>query len=128
MPNFWNTLATSDLERSRAFYKALGFDVRPGPDGVPCFTVHPNAGSTICMFVREAFETMIPGRQCDTSESQELVQSLGYDSRAEVDEVLQRARDAGAGGAGEGKEQPFGYAGGFTDPDGHVWAVLSFTR
>jgi len=128
MPSFWNTLATSDLERSRTFYTALGFEVRPGPDGVPCFTVHPNAGSTTCMFERDAFANMIPGRPCDTSESQELVQSLGYDSRAEVDALLQRARDAGAAWAGEGQDQPFGYAAGFADPDGHVWAVLSFTR
>lgn len=123
-PNHWNTLATTDVERSKAFYGALGFTVSAGPPGVPCFTVHPNAHTTICIFAAEAFPSMIFGEPVDAQRAQEVVQSLGYDSKAGVDAVLAAAREAGAPHLRAAAELPFGYAGGFSDPDGHVWAAL----
>ncbi|MBX3248120.1 MAG: hypothetical protein KF901_13155 [Myxococcales bacterium] len=124
MANYWTTFATGDLERSRGFYEALGFEVRPGPEGVPCFTAHPAEGATICFFAREAFAAMVPGEVCDAAHGQETVQSLGLGSRDEVDRLLARAESAGASRHTRASEQPNGYGGGFSDPDGHAWAVL----
>ena len=126
MSNYWTTFATNDLERSRSFYAELGLEVRPGPDGVPCFTVHPAEGATVCFFAREAFAAMVPGEVCDAARSQETVQSLGLESREEVDAILARAEAAGASRHSKASEQPYGYGGGFSDPDGHAWAVLHF--
>lgn len=120
---FWNTLAVRDLERARAFYAALGFLVEdlPVPDGIK---VQPDASSLLCLFRPEAFGSMIPGAICDTARSQEIVQSLSVETRDAVDELVARARESGGRALGEPQEQPFGYAGGFADPDGHVWSVL----
>jgi uncharacterized glyoxalase superfamily protein PhnB len=55
----------------------------------------------------------------------ECVLSLGTASDADVDELVKRAQDAGAEVLTEPRQQPWGCAGTFTDPDGHVWMVAS---
>lgn len=121
--SFWNTLATQDPQRSRSFYSALGFEVGDVPGGAG-ITVKPNESSFICFFGPEAFAATIPGEPCDASRAQEVIQSIAVDSREEVDALIGKVQAAGGQLVGEAKEQPFGYAGGFRDPDGHAWAVL----
>lgn len=46
-------------------------------------------------------------------------------SRSDVDAVMHNARQAGAGIVKEAGDTFWGgYAGHFTDPDGHVWEVV----
>ena len=123
---FWTTLAAQDLERTRAFYAALGFRVRdmPGRAGI---TVEPNAGGMACFFGPEAFRTMIAGEPCDAARAQEVVQSISVESREALEELAAKVEKAGGrlvGGAA--KEMPWGRVFGFADPDGHVWSVLWF--
>jgi uncharacterized glyoxalase superfamily protein PhnB len=48
---------------------------------------------------------------------------IGLATDAAVDEVMRRARDAGAEIVIEAGNQQWGYAGAFADPDGHMWQV-----
>jgi uncharacterized glyoxalase superfamily protein PhnB len=53
--------------------------------------------------------------------------SLGHfvSSRAEVDDVLRRARSAGATVTDLAHERPWGiYSGYFSDLDGHLWEII----
>ena len=53
--------------------------------------------------------------------------SLGYlvDSKQEVDEILDKAREAGATVTDEPHDRPWGiYSGYFADPDGHLWEII----
>lgn len=53
--------------------------------------------------------------------------SIGWivESRDEVDEILKRARRAGATITDSPHERPWGiYSGYFTDLDGHLWLVI----
>jgi predicted lactoylglutathione lyase len=124
MQNYWVTLAASDLDRARTFYETLGWLVRPGPSGVPCLTAHLHDGVTVCFFESGSFAPIIIGRPINTREGREVVQSIAYPDRSDVDAVVARAAAAGAGEVRPPADAPFGYAGGFTDPDGHVYAVL----
>lgn len=121
---FWNTFATADLERARAFYSALGFAVNDMPPGAGGITVAPDESSLICLFPTRAFAGMIPGEICDTARSQEIVQSISTETREGVDEVAARVEKAGGRLLGKPEDKPYGYGFGFADPDGHVWAVL----
>lgn len=120
---FWNTLAAADLDRSRRFYEALGFTTRPMPGGAG-LVVSPDPNSMTCLFTPEAFAKMIPGKVCDPTQSQEIIQSVSVPTREDVDTLIAKAAKAGGRVLGSPQEQPFGYAGGFTDPDGHLWSVL----
>jgi uncharacterized protein len=122
--NFWNTLAVEDLERARAFYSALGFTVEDMPHGAGGITVRPNGSALICLFPTQTFAGMVAGQVCDATKVQEIIQSLSVDSREAVDALVAKAEKAGGRVLGRPKEAPFGYGGGFADPDGHVWSVL----
>jgi catechol 2,3-dioxygenase-like lactoylglutathione lyase family enzyme len=57
--------------------------------------------------------------------------SLGHlaSSRAEVDDLLSRARTAGATITDLGHDRPWGiYSGYFRDLDGHLWEIISNPR
>jgi predicted lactoylglutathione lyase len=46
-------------------------------------------------------------------------------TRAEVDEVIEQARAAGATVAEAPRDRPWGiYSGYFQDPDGHLWEII----
>jgi predicted lactoylglutathione lyase len=56
--------------------------------------------------------------------SSECILSYFTESKGEVDTILQRIASAGGLSAGDPMEQPWGYAGYFRDPDGHLWEVM----
>lgn len=131
------TLGVEDLERSLAFYRALGF-TSPGVIGTE-FTgdddapsgavVMMDAGSavgslTLCLYERGdlAKDAGVPRPRVEGSGI-----SLGrfVGSRDEVDAIVASARRAGASVPSEAHERPWGiYSGYFADPDGHLWEIV----
>lgn len=124
--SFWNTVGAANLEASKAFYAALGFGVQDGPPGVPCFTVQFGQAGTLCVFAKDAFSGLIPGAICNPRSAQEFIQSISLEKNSDVDELARLVDVAGGERLGDPKHEPFGYAFGFTDLDGHVFAVLCF--
>lgn len=124
--NHWNTLGVADLQVAAAFYESIGFTVHSGPPNVPCIVVSPVPEVTICLFERSAFTNMTFGPPLDPMAAQELVQTLGVDDRATVDRLVEAARAGGAREVRPPSLQPWGYGGGFQDPDGHAWAVICY--
>ena len=122
------TLAVDDLERSVAFYRALGFPTEGiiGAElehgSVAFFDL--DGGSKLAVWPRRslAHDT---GIQANATSSLEF--SLGHNvrTRDEVDRVMLEAERAGATIV-KSAQQTFwgGYAGYFTDPDGHLWEVV----
>jgi len=128
------TLAVEDLERALAFYRdGLGFgsqgiigadwrDARTGANGAAAlFDLHN--GLILSLYPRRdlALDAELdprPPHGGDFSLGQ-LVQS-----RDEVDELLRKAKAAGAR-VTEAHDRPWGiYSGYFRDPDGHLWEVI----
>jgi predicted lactoylglutathione lyase len=65
------------------------------------------------------------GREVASKGVSECLLTLTADTGAEVDEIVQRAIGNGADVVSEPDQQPWGYTGSFTDPDGHVWMVTA---
>jgi len=114
------TLATSDLQRARDFYEALGWRSRAkAGDDVVFFQV---GGSVLSLWDRERL-----------AEDSRVELGSGYGgvtlahnvrSPAEVDEIIAQAERAGATiGRAPGETFWGGYSGVFVDPDGHPWEV-----
>ncbi len=114
------TLGVADLGRARRFYDALGWVGQEVEE-----TVFFQAGGiAVVLWGREklAADSGIDDRGSDGFGGVALAQNVR--SRAEVDDVLAAARQAGAEVTREPAETFYGgYAGCFTDPDGHVWEV-----
>jgi catechol 2,3-dioxygenase-like lactoylglutathione lyase family enzyme len=122
------TLGVADLERSLAFYRALGFESE-GLIG----TEFP--GGTAARFdLDDGLMLMLYGRDdlerdanaaFDAPGRSEF--SIGHlvESRDEVDAVLAAAQAAGATLTEEPYDRLWGiYSGYFRDPDGHLWEVI----
>lgn len=88
----------------------------------------PTESSLVCVFLPEAFRDMVPGRICDTGSSQEVVQSICVATLSDLEALRGKVERAGGRLLGDLKDQPWGKAFGFSDPDGHIGAVLWFSQ
>ena len=114
------TLGTSDLRRARAFYEALGWRGQEVQE-----TVFFQAGGLVLVLWSRAALAADSGVEDSGADGFGGV-ALAHNvrSRAEVDELLARAQAAGARVTRPAAETFYGgYAGCFTDPDGHVWEI-----
>ena len=114
------TLGVADLARARAFYEALGFSTGAGPDDEVVF--FDTGGLIVSLWSRESLAED-SGVQDDGGWGGV---TFAYNVRApaDVDDVIEQARSAGARIAREPGETFWGgYSGVFVDPDGHPWEV-----
>ncbi|HEX2772502.1 MAG TPA: VOC family protein [Micromonosporaceae bacterium] len=123
------SLPTADRRTSYAFYRdGLGFAAvgEPAEDGVPePLQFALNEGVRLMLVPTGGFGWVIGGREVAPPGHSECLLSLGAATDAEVDELVKRAEEAGAQVVTAPGPQPWGYAGAFADPDGHVWMVTS---
>jgi uncharacterized protein len=114
------TLGVADVTRARTFYERLGWRGQEVEE-----TVFFQAGGiALVLWGRDnlAGDAGIEDGNTDGFGGMTLAHNVR--SRIEVDEVLGEAADAGAEITQAARETFYGgYAGYFTDPDGHVWEV-----
>jgi uncharacterized protein len=114
------TLGVADLQRSRAFYEALGWVTRAAPEDDVVFF---QAGGLIVALWGRAQLAEDSGVE-DGGGWGGITLAHNVGSPAEVDAVIDEARSAGARIAREGAETFWGgYSAAFVDPDGHAWEV-----
>jgi uncharacterized protein len=119
------TLGVSDLARARAFYEVMGWTTRAEPDADVVF--FQTGGIAVALWDRARLaedSTVIDGGGWGG-----VTLSHNGRSPAEVDELIQQARAAGATIGREPAETFWGgYSGVFIDPDGHPWEVAHNPR
>jgi catechol 2,3-dioxygenase-like lactoylglutathione lyase family enzyme len=129
------TLAVADLDRALAFYRdGLGFQTEgligtefagdeTTPDGTTA-VFHLDGGLMLSIYPRselakDAAIPLIAGKAGEFSIGHVVA------SRAEVDEVIEQAKAAGAAVIDSPDDRPWGiYSGYFQDPDGHLWEII----
>jgi uncharacterized protein len=116
-------LPIKNMERSKAFFGALGFSFNPqftNEQGA-CMVV---SDSIYVMLLTESFfQSFTKKPVADARESTEVIVCLSCDSRAEVDEFVKKARDAGGKVPNAPQDHGFMYGHGFEDLDGHIWEL-----
>lgn len=117
-------LPVQDLNRSVDFFTKMGFSFNPQftDENATCMIV---SDTIFVMLLREEFyKTFTKKALTDAKTSSEVIVSLSADSRAEVDEQLRKALDAGATTPNEPIEMEGMYGRSFDDPDGHHWEYM----
>jgi len=117
-------LPVADLQRSIAFFEALGFTQNPQFSGDSAACIVISDAISVMLATHAKFREFTPKAVCDTNQAVEVLISLSCDSRERVDELVAKA--LAAGGSTYDKPEDFGfmYAHSFVDPDGHGWGVL----
>ena len=116
-------LPIKNMERSQAFFKALGFSFNPQ------FTNEQGACMVIAddifamLLVEPFFQTFTKKPIADATKTTEVLVCLSCESRAEVDEMVCKAVAAGGTAPNAPQDHGFMYGHGFQDLDGHIWEL-----
>jgi catechol 2,3-dioxygenase-like lactoylglutathione lyase family enzyme len=119
------TLGVRDVERSRAFYEAIGWSTRAEPDaGIAFFQA---GGLVVALWDRESLAA--DSGVEDGGGYGGITLAHNVRSPAAVDDVIAEAEDAGAVITRPPADTFWGgYSAVFTDPDGHPWEVAHNPR
>lgn len=114
------TLGVDDLDRSRAFYEALGWSAtKSDAPGIVAFDLY---GATLGLYPRAELARDI-GRELPRG-SGSLTLACNVREKSEVAAVVEAARAAGAEILTEPQDVFWGgHIAYFADPDGHIWEV-----
>lgn len=117
-------LPTRNMERSQAFFKALGFSFNPQftDETAACMVISDTIFAML--LTHEKFAGFAPKPITDTNQSIEVLIALSRDNREAVDAIVKAALAAGGSTFSEPQDHGFMYGHAFRDPDGHVWEVM----
>jgi hypothetical protein len=122
-------LPVKNLEKSKAFFAALGYSFNPQftNDNAASMVIHE--GNIYAMLLAEDFFRNFTGKPIvNANEATEVLVCLSCESREEVDELVRKAVAAGGKTPREPQEHGFMYAHGFEDLDGHTWELVYMTQ
>ncbi len=113
------TLAVTDLQTSRDFYAALGWNEAAGSsEDIAFFQLH---GQFMALYPRDAMAKDI-GQAVPANATGAVTLATNYPDTESVDRAYQLALDAGAVAVSRPAKVFWGgYSGTLTDPDGHLW-------
>ncbi|APW36555.1 glyoxalase/bleomycin resistance/extradiol dioxygenase family protein [Rhodoferax koreense] len=116
-------LPIKDMAKSKAFFTSLGFGFNPQftNDQGACMVVSDDI--FVMLLVEPFFQTFIKKPISDATKATEVLVCLSCESRAEVDELVAKARAAGGTVPNDPQDHGFMYGHGFEDLDGHVWEL-----
>lgn len=111
----------ADLERSKAFYEAIGFTINPlFTDERSACVVVDEGHSYFMILTREFFQTQTELTIGDPAVNPSAGRSIFVDSREAVDVAVAAGVAAGGSELGEATDYGFMYQRGLADPDGNV--------
>lgn len=117
-------LPVKNLDKSVAFFSRLGFNFNPQftDDTATCMVVSDDI--FVMLLTQAKFQSFAPHPTCDARANTEVLLALSCDSRAQVDEMVSTAINAGGNTYNAPQDHGFMYQHGFQDLDGHVWEIF----
>ncbi len=114
-------LPVKALEPSVTFFTQLGFSFNPEytDENATCMVISDTI--YVMLLVEPFFQTFTKKTVADATQTAEVIVSLSLESRAAVDDMIQKAVAAGATTPTPAQDMGFMYQHGFQDPDGHLW-------
>ncbi|GAA1956313.1 VOC family protein [Microbacterium deminutum] len=119
MTSIFVNMPTSDLERSKAFYTALGADINPKftDDNAACIVWDEKV--YFMVLTNEYFATFTDKQTVDPKTHAQVLIALSRDSREDVDKVLEAGLANGGSEPSAPKDYGFMYTRDLDDPDGN---------
>jgi uncharacterized protein len=117
-------LPVKDLDKSKAFFEALGCTINPQftDETASCVVI---GGNIYAMLItHEKYRTFTSKQIADAGKTSEVLIALGVDSKAEVDRMVEAAVKAGGRETRPAQDYGFMQMRVFEDLDGHHWEVI----
>lgn len=118
-------LPVADLDKSKAFFEALGYRFNPqfSNENGACLVIAE--GSIYAMLLTRAyFKTFIDKPVAQAKEATGVLICLSCESRDEVDALVAKAIAAGGRAPRPPQDHGFMYGHAFEDLDGHLWELV----
>ncbi len=122
--NMYINLPAKELDKSKAFYEAVGFTFsdKHSNDNSRGFMI--GDGHFLMLHNHALFHDYSKNPIGDMQKETHAIVTLDVSSVGEVDALVQKAVAAGGEPFNEARDYGFMYAHGFKDPDGHIWEIM----
>lgn len=117
-------LPVKDLDKSVSFFTNLGYSFNPQftDEKATCMIISDNI---FAMLLTETyFQTFTKKKICDAKTSTEVLIALDTNSREEVQQMVEKAKELGATIYSEPQDHGWMYQHSFADLDGHQWELV----
>ena len=117
-------LPVKDLGKTVNFFIKLGFKFNPKftDENATCMIVAEDI--LVMLLVEKFFKIFTKKEICDTARNTEVIIALSAESKEKVDEMINKAVEAGGKESREVQDEGWMYGRGFEDIDGHLWEVV----
>lgn len=116
-------LPVSDLERSKSYFRELGFSFNDVFSDDRAASLVVNDQAIVMLLARSFFSTFVSKPVADDS-SVEVAVALSAASRDEVDHLVDKAISLGGAPVREPQDEGYMYGRSFYDLDGHLWELI----
>ncbi|MFI8492638.1 VOC family protein [Peribacillus butanolivorans] len=117
-------LPVKDLNASIEFFTKVGFDFNEQMTNENATCVVISECIYVMLLVEDYFKTFTKREIPDSAKSTEAIVALSVKSKEEVDEIVNKALDAGGNPFNEAIDHGFMYGWSFQDIDGHLWEIF----
>ena len=117
-------LPAKDLNKTIEFFTKLGFKFNPQftDENATCMIVGEDI--FVMLLVEKFFKTFTKKEICDTSKNTEVIVALFVEGREKVDQMINKAIEAGGTESREPQDHGWMYGRSFEDINGHIWEII----
>ena len=117
-------LPAKDLNKTIEFFTKLGFKFNPQftDENATCMIVGEDI--FVMLLVEKFFKTFTKKEICDTSKNTEVIVALSVEGREKVDQMINKAIEAGGRESREPQHHGWMYGRSFEDINGHIWEII----
>ena len=117
-------IPVTDLQRSIAFFEALGFSFNAQFTDATATCMLVGEDAYFMLLTRDKFASFARRELGEPWDQTSALFAISVQSRAEVDDMVNTAIAAGGAPAADPQDHGFMYGWSFYDPDGHHWEVF----
>jgi uncharacterized protein len=117
-------LPVQDLNKTIEFFTKLGFKFNPQftDENATCMIVGEDI--FVMLLVEKFFKTFTKKEICDTTKNIEVIVALSAESREKVDQMINKAIEAGGRESREPQDHGWMYGRSFEDINRHLWEII----
>lgn len=117
-----------DLNKSVEFFTKLGFEFHPEmtDEKATCMIVSDTI--FVMLLTEPFFKTFTKKELTDATKNTEVILAISVESRQAVNDLVNKALEAGGSASNDPMDEEFMYAWSFQDLDGHLWEVIAMSE